>query len=510
MEDANYQYANDSIDNVINPEYEAIVVGAGFGGLGAAIQLKRLGITSLKIVDRAEGIGGTWFLNTYPGVAVDIPSSTYSYSFEPNPYWSRLYAPGNELQDYAEHVADKYDLRRHMQFSTSVTESRYDEKNKLWTIQLQDGKSHTCRILILATGFLSQPKKPDIPGLDSFKGKVIHTSQWDHDYEMEGKDVAVIGTGATSVQLIPELAKVAKRLDVYQRTPIWVLNKYDFKVPKTLQNLYAKVPLTQRASRQSVAAALEFVMVTGALHFRQFSSMATAFESVGTKVLHHHVKDSTLREKLMPQYGFGCKRPTFSNTYHRTFTNDHVELITDGINSIEKDGIVTADGKKRTIDTLVLATGFKMWEKGNFPAFDVFGKNNVELGEHWRDTGYESYDGMSVHGFPNFFNLSSPGAFTGLSYFFTIEGQMKHINRCVTEMQRQQALSFEVSQSAQQSFAKRMKKSLKHSIFVRDDHCAASNSYYFNGKQTSLLRPTGTYSALKHAERFPLKNYIFG
>ncbi len=507
MTEQNYDVVR--TNGLVKPDYEAIVVGAGFGGMGAAIELKKLGFDSIKIIERSDGLGGTWHLNTYPGVAVDIPSSTYSYSFEPNPYWSRLYAPGGELKAYAEHVANKYDLRRHMQFNLSVDNSSFDEKNKIWTINLNNGETYTSRILILATGFLSQPKKPNIPGLESFNGKVIHTANWDHEYDLTNKNIAIIGTGATSVQLVPELAKKAKNLDVYQRTAIWVVRKHDFSTPEWVKEAFSRIPLTQKVARSTISGILELGMVTAALRYKQFSFLAKKAQKMGMDNLYSQVKDPKLREQLTPKYDFGCKRPTFSNDYFSTFEKDNVSLITDSIAHIEKDGIVSGNEELRKIDTLVLATGFKMWEKGNFPAFEVYGIDEVELGEHWYNNGYENYDGIAVNGFPNFYNLSSPYGFTGLSYFYSIEAQMKHINRCVTEMKKRDALSFEVTAKAQKKFITQMKKNLKNSIIVQDGACQASNSYYFNGRQTTLIRPTSTYSALKNAESFPLKDYQF-
>src|SRR5439155_743713 len=212
---------------------------AGFGGMGAAIELKRLGIDNIVIIDREDDLGGTWHVNRYPGLAVDIASVTYSYSFEPNPYWSRVFAPGEELKRYAEHVADKYDLRRHMRFSTTVDSARWDEDEQHWTVQLRDGEPVTARYLLTATGFLSQPKLPEIDGIESFAGKVIHSADWDDSYSLAGRRAALIGTGATAVQLIPQVAREVAELTVYQRTPIWVTPKLDGPIPGAVQRLFA-------------------------------------------------------------------------------------------------------------------------------------------------------------------------------------------------------------------------------------------------------------------------------
>lgn len=490
-------------------DHEAIIVGAGFGGMGIAIQLKRMGIEDIVILDRASDLGGTWHLNTYPGLAVDVVSVAYSYSFEPNPYWSRLYAKGHELKAYAEGIAAKYDLRRLMRFNSTVEKVAYDEVTRTWTVHTEGQQPLKARFLILATGYLSQPKWPTISGLQSFAGKVIHTAQWDHTFDLTGKRVAVIGTGATAVQLLPEIAPKLAQMDVYQRTPIWVGPKRDPKVPARVQNVYAKVPVTQRLMRYAHCTMLELLMVTPALHAKQVPSLGKLIERGCLRHMERQVHDPELRRKLTPSYGFGCKRPTFSNDYYPTFNRSNVELITTGIDHIEQDKIVDRDGKSRTIDALILATGYKVWEKGNFPAFDVFGKRGVELGQWWNENGYQSYEGITINGFPNMFYLASPYAFTGLSYFNAIEAQMTHVARCIGEMKRRRAVSFEVEMRAQEGFLALMRKNYRNSIFAAGD-CASANSYYFNQHgEASLLRMTSTASALLKAETFSLSDYRF-
>ncbi|RYI99933.1 MAG: NAD(P)/FAD-dependent oxidoreductase, partial [Actinomycetales bacterium] len=249
--------------------HDAVIVGTGFGGMGAAIALRRLGFDDLVMLEREDDLGGTWNVNRYPGLAVDIPSATYSYSFEPNPYWSRLYAPGAELKAYCDHVATTYDLRRHMRFGVNATGATWDEQAKVWTVDVEDGDPVQGRFLLTATGFLSQPRLPDIEGIDSFAGTVLHTTQWDDDVALEGRRAAVIGTGATAVQLIPEIAPRLAELTVFQRTAIWVTPKSDAAVPERLQRLYARVPLTQRVARNAGSAVLEAIMVSGVLRYRQ-------------------------------------------------------------------------------------------------------------------------------------------------------------------------------------------------------------------------------------------------
>ena len=487
---------------------EALIVGTGFGGMGAAIELKRLGFDSLLMLDRNDDLGGTWHVNRYPGLAVDIPSTTYSYSFEPNPWWSRLYAPGRELKKYAEHVADKYDLRRHMRHNVTVESAKFDEQAQLWTVKLADGKPLTARYLVLATGFLSQPKKPDIEGIDDFAGKIIHTAEWDHDYDLTGKHAAVIGTGATAVQLLPQIAPELAQLDVYQRTPIWVTPKMDGPIPGILRRLFAGVPLTQRSARAVSDKVLEAIMVNGVVDASRINVLNRGIEAFCKAHLRRQVRDPETRRKLTPQYSFGCKRPTFSNSYYPTFNRDNVELITNGIERIEADGVVTSDGRKRKIDTLILATGFSLWEE-NFPAFQVVGRKGRNLGGWWRETRFQSYEGITMPGFPNLFSVPTPYGYNGLSFFSTIEAQMKHMARCIEEMRRREATTFEVTDAACEAFTEDMRRRVDGSVFVRGN-CAGSRSYYFNPHgEAVLLRPTSTSESMRQAESFDLNSYVF-
>lgn len=489
-------------------QYDAIIVGAGFGGMGAAIQLTRLGYDKLLILDREDDLGGTWHVNRYPGLAVDIPSSTYSYSFEPNPYWSRLFAPGPELKRYAEHVADKYGLRTSMRFGTVVTGAVWAEDESHWRVTTEDGQSLTARYLITATGFLSQPKVPDIDGIDTFRGKVIHTTAWDNDYDLTGKRAAIIGTGATAVQLIPEIAKLVAELTVYQRTPIWVSPKPDYGIPKPLRALFAALPLAQRAVRMVGSTVLELMMISGVLHYKELRLANRAAERWCRAHLSRQVRDPELRRKLTPDYSFGCKRPTFSNDYFPTFTRPHVRLETTSIDRIDQTGIVTATGDRAEIDVLLLATGFDLWDV-NFPAIEVIGRAGRNLGTWWRENRFQAYEGVTVPGFPNLLSLNSPYAYSGLSYFTTIECQMKHMNRLFTAMHGRGAQVFEITRQANDEFLDRMTAKVGNSVFALGQ-CASSNSYYFNQHgEATLLRPTSTIAAHRDAVRFPLEDYSY-
>ncbi|WP_323794050.1 NAD(P)/FAD-dependent oxidoreductase [Nocardioides sp.] len=488
--------------------HDAIVVGAGFGGMGAAIQLKRNGYDDLVILERESDLGGTWHVNRYPGLAVDIPSSTYSYSFEPNPHWTRLFAPGSELKAYAAHVADTYGLRELMRFDTVVESATWDDDAQVWQVDVADGEPFRARFLLTATGFLSQPRLPDIAGIESFTGAVVHTTRWNDEVELSGKRVGIIGTGATAVQLIPELADVAADLTVFQRTPIWVTAKPDLPVPALVRKVFSALPLTQRAVRLGGTALLEALMVSAVLHYDQVPLVNAAAERLARLHL-RQVKDPDTRARLTPDYTFGCKRPTFSNTYYPTFNREHVHLETHSIGHVDAHGIVTADGSRTDLDVLVLATGFDLWE-ANFPALRIVGRGGRDLGQWWRERRFQAYEGVAVPGFPNLVSLNSPYSYSGLSYFTTIESQMRHMDRLLTELRRRRATSFEVSESANAEFLDDMTARVGHSIFTLGS-CAGANSYYFNQHgEATLLRPTSTRHAFRAARTFPLSDYDFG
>nr|WP_026917190.1 NAD(P)/FAD-dependent oxidoreductase [Gordonia shandongensis] len=489
-------------------DHEVVIVGAGFGGMGAGIEFRRQGVDSIAILEREDDLGGTWHVNHYPGLAVDIASVTYSYSFAPNPHWSRLFAPGAELKAYAEHIADTYDLRRSMEFGVTVERAEWDDHGGHWTVHTADGARRTCRYLVTATGFLSQPHTPDFPGMDSFAGEIIHTTDWPDGHDFAGRRVAVIGTGATAVQLIPELARSARSLTVFQRTPIWVVPKVDFPIPSAVQRLFERVPLTQKAARAVNTSMLEALMVFGVLHFRQAKPGNRLAALLSKAHLRLSVRDAGTRAALTPHYDFGCKRPTFSNDYFRVFNRPTVALETGSIARVEPDGLVTADGTRVAVDTLVLATGFNLWDV-NFPAFTIIGRGGRDLGAWWRAGRFQAYQGITVPRFPNFLTLNSPYSYSGLSYFTTIEGQMKHIARLFGELRRRGVDRFEVTEEANDRFLQRATRNLQSSVFYAGD-CSGSRSYYFNQHgEATLLRPDATLTTLREQARFPLSDYAY-
>ena len=360
------------------PDHEVVVVGAGFSGIGAAIKIAEAGIQDFVVIEAGDGVGGAWHWNTYPGVAVDIPSPSYQFSFEQMPDWSRLYAPGRELKAYAEHCVDKYAIRSRVRFNTKITSAAFDETSHLWRLATEDGEELTTRFVIGATGVFTQPRLPDIAGVNDFEGELLHTARWDHNVSLEGKRVGIIGTGASAVQVIPEIAPHVEHLTVFQRTPIWCLPKPDRSLDGSLARRLAKLPGGQRITR---LASQVFVEITfpWALHFHRFLPISAIGERIGRQFLRGEVYDPDVRDKLTPRYAVGCKRPGFHNSYLATYNRENVHLETDQITEVTPGAVRTGNGAEHEIDVLILATGFSAFEEGSMPPYPVRGAGGLDL-----------------------------------------------------------------------------------------------------------------------------------
>ncbi len=366
----------------------------------------------------------------------------------------------------------------------------------------------TTRFLMCATGFLPQPATPDIPGIDTFTGRVVYASRWDTDYDFAGKRAAVIGTGSTAVQLIPEIADLTEELTVYQRTPMWVMPKLDAPIPAPVRALFRRLPASQRAVRWVTDATQEMAMLIAMWRFRRFRRVNDAVKRIAALFRYLQVRDPQMRRGLTPAYDYGCKRPTVSNDYYRTLAREDVNLDTTGIDHIAPNGIVTADGRTREIDVLILATGFDVWEK-NLPAIEVIGRDGHNLGKWWRETAFAAYEGLTMPYFPNFLNSAGPYSWVGLSWFTTVECQMRRIARLFGEVRRRDAVSFEVREEANEKFLDDMTTRIADSVFALGN-CTRSRSYWFNAKgETPLFRPTSVAEAVRAQDTFPLEDYLF-
>jgi cyclohexanone monooxygenase len=490
---------------VLTPDVETLIVGAGFSGLGVAISLDRAGLSDYRIIEAGDGVGGTWFWNTYPGIAVDIPSFSYQFSFEQSARWSRTYAPGRELRAYAEHCADKYGLRPKITLGTRVLGVSFDDDADLWRVELDSGETVTARFLINASGALTIPKPPDIDGVDSFAGVTMHTARWDHSQDLTGKRVAIIGTGASAVQVIPEIAPIVEKLTVFQRTPIWCFPKFD--VPLSRAARWAmRIPGGKSLHRWISQAYVELTFPIAA-HYFTLNPFAKRMAEGGKAYLRKQVHDPVVRDKLTPRYAVGCKRPGFHNTYLSTFNRSNVELVTEPIERITATAVVTADGEVHDVDVLILATGFKVMDidSGTYP---VSGVGGLSLVEYWDTNRLQAYEGVSVPGFPNMFTVFGPYGYVGSSYFALIEAQSHHIARCLTQAQRRGASRVEVTAEANDRFFAEMLGKRHRQIFWQDS-CKLANSYYFDKHGDVPLRPDTTVQAYWRSRRFPLSDYRF-
>jgi cation diffusion facilitator CzcD-associated flavoprotein CzcO len=496
--------ADDKVDTM--PAYTTVIVGAGFSGIGTAIKLDKAGMRDYLVIEAGDGPGGTWYWNTYPGIAVDIPSFSYQFSFEQRPDWSRTYAPGHELKAYADHCVDRYGVRSRIRFNTKVLGAVFDEAEDLWRIEIDAGDEITGRFLVNASGVLTTPKLPDIAGVDTFDGITMHTARWDHIQDLAGKRVAVIGTGASAVQVIPEIAPIVKQLTVFQRTPIWCLPKFDVPLPAPVR-WAMRIPGGKAVQRLASQAFVEVTFPVSAHYFTVFP-LAKRAETIGRAYLRKQVDDPVVRDQLTPRYAVGCKRPGFHNTYLSTFNRDNVLLVTDPIDKVTPSAVATVDGCTHDIDVPVLATGFKVMDNDNIPTYPVTGRDGRSLARFWDDHRLQAYEGVSLPCFPNFFTVFGPYGYVGSSYFALIETQTHHIVRCLKQAKRWHANRIEVRKEANDRYFAEMMRKRHRQIFWQDS-CAQANSYYFDKNGDVPLRPATTVEAIWRSRRFPLDDYRF-
>jgi cation diffusion facilitator CzcD-associated flavoprotein CzcO len=487
-----------------------VIIGAGTGGIGVAITLTRAGFEDFVIVERADDIGGTWHHNRYPDLAVDIPGIVYQFSFARNPFWSRVYPKGAEIKAYLDGLVRTHRLRERLRLRTEVMARTWDEDNHLWRLALGDGSELTARYVITATGAFVEPRRSDIPGLESFGGRIVRTPAWDDDLDLTGRRVAVIGTGATAVQLIPEVARRAAHLDVYQRRAIWVGPKADLRIPGWVRWMLHRVPPAHRAAWLITSAVVEFALVGVTLYGRRFPLLTSLPKWACLALLRRQVRDPDLRRRLTPDYGFGCKRPSVSNVYYQTFTRDDVELVTEPIAEVTTSGVRTVTGRERPVDVLVLATGFEL---SNSPELyrerPVRGRDGFDLGEYYATRRACAYEGVSMPDLPNTFMVYGPYAWCGSSWHVMVENVARHAVRVIGEARRRGATAVNVSQAAQRRFHDFVAPRAAGSIQL-DASCAGANSYYIDRHgDFSLLRPTSSSQATRASRNFPLDDYEF-
>jgi cation diffusion facilitator CzcD-associated flavoprotein CzcO len=482
-------------------EIDILIVGAGFAGLGMGIRLRQAGLDNFLILEQASGLGGTWNDNRYPGAACDVPSHLYSYSFENNPNWSREYAGQSEILAYLERCADKYGVRPHMRFRRKVVGARFDEARGTWSVQTEDGRTYTARVLVSSCGILSKPAYPQLSGLATFQGPVFHTARWRSDAVLENKRVAVIGTGASAVQIVPELAKTVQSLSVFQRTPGWVMPKPDKAIAASVKSRFAKHGWLQKLARLGRYLRME-VAAPALLRTPQWLELGRIAERFALRYLDEAVADPVLRAKLTPGYRIGCKRILLSNDYFAALQRENTELVTSGIREITPTGITTEDGTEHGYDVIVLATGFQSSEV--LAPFPVRGREGEELGERWKD-GAEAYFGTTVSGFPNFFMLLGPNTALGHnSVVYMMESQIAYAVEAIRTLRERDLKTVEVQESVQDAFNRRLQSRLARTVWAT----GGCHSWYqtHTGKITTLW-PGFTFEHRWRMRRFDAENY---
>jgi len=407
---------------------EVVIVGAGFGGIAAAIELRRHGITNVRILEQAPDLGGTWFYNSYPGAACDVPSHLYSFSYAQRTDWSRLCSSQAEIHDYLHEVARTYGIDRLIETGVTVTSCAWDQDRCRWSVESADGTTYEADALILATGQLHQPARPQIEGAETFAGHSFHSAEWDHDYSLAGKHVAVIGTGASAVQFVPEIAPAVKRLSVFQRTGNWFLPRKNRPYPPLVLAAIERVPGLQALRRMFVFQYTESLT----LAIRHPRTVGRLTGALSAAFMRSQLKDERIRERAWPDYTFGCKRILFSSSFLPALQRANVELVSDAIASMTPAGIVTADGTLHELDCVIWATGFKTTEF-MFP-MEITGAGGASLHERWSG-GAHAHLGMCVPGFPSMFVMYGPNTNTsGGSIIVYLEAQAAYIRQALKQL----------------------------------------------------------------------------
>jgi cation diffusion facilitator CzcD-associated flavoprotein CzcO len=474
-----------------------VIVGTGFAGLGTGIRLKQAGFHDFTILEQAGEVGGTWRDNHYPGAACDIESHLYSFSFEPNPNWSRQFGSQWEILQYLKGCAQKYGLYPHIRFHSTVKSATFDERAGQWTVETEDGKTIRARAVVLGTGGLSRPKLPIIPGLESFAGKSFHSARWDHSTPLDGKTVGVIGTGASAIQIVPEIAPRVKKLHVFQRTPPWIVPKNDFPIGDAARARYRKMPLLQKLARTSLYWRHELFALGFVVEPKVMSFMGRQVE----RWVARQVKDPALRKKVTPDYTLGCKRVLISNDWYAALQRDNVELVTEGIDEVRPQGIATHDGKLRHLDAIVLATGFQASEA--VAPFAVRGRGGRDLARDW-ESNAEAYLGTTISGFPNLFTIVGPN--TGLghsSMVFIIESQIAYILDALRTMREKNLKMIDVRADVQREYNDEMQRRLAKTVWA-----SGCQSWYLtkSGRNTTLW-PGFTVEYRLRTRRFDADRY---
>lgn len=481
-------------------DFPILILGAGFSGVGMGIRLKQAGIESFTILERADDVGGTWRDNHYPGAACDVHSHLYSYGFEQNPEWSRAFGKQPEIQSYILDLAERHDIYRHVRFNTEVTGARFDEDTGLWTVDTEDGASLQARVVVSAVGALADPSYPDIPGLEDFQGKLMHTSRWDPDVDLRGKRVGVIGTGASAIQVVPTIAPEVGELKVFQRTPPWVIPKFDRAMSEWEKFAFRHVPGLLSARRIALYWMYEFL--NGPMIISAQPWLKRLGADWGKRHIAKSIKDPELRRKLTPDYEFGCKRVLISNDYYPALARDNVELVDGGVARLTGKGAVDAAGNEHELDVIISATGFDVPSAG--APVPIQGRDGLDLDTVWSQ-GAEAYKGITVSGFPNLFFLLGPNTGPGhTSVLAYTEKQMDYTVQAIQTLQKRDLKYVDVKQSVQDAFNKDLHARMENTVWLK----GGCSSWYLapSGKNTTLY-PDFNFKYRLSVRRFNPREY---
>jgi cation diffusion facilitator CzcD-associated flavoprotein CzcO len=437
-----------------------VIVGAGFGGIGLGVKLKEIGLNDFVVLEKSASVGGVWCRNGYPGSACDVPAHLYSFSFEPRADWPQKYASQAEILDYLIHCVRKYGLEPHIRFGAEVTNARWDQPSSRWVVRTADDRIFEAQSLIAATGQLSRPRCPQVPGLTVFSGPAFHSADWRHDYDFRGRSVAVVGSGASAIQIVPAIAPLVGKLYLFQRSAAYVLAKRDKSYSRWQIFLFKHFPGVLRSSRMLVYARHELKGL-GFITWRAPGLKRAAF----LRHLRRGIRKADLRRRLTPNYRFGCKRILLSNEFYPTMERGNVELVTEGIREIRQRAIVTADALERNVDCIIFATGFAATEF--LVPMKIVGIGGCDLHESWK-SGAEAYFGITVAGFPNFFMLYGPNSnLVHNSTVYMIEGQIRYVVACLARLARDGIGTMELKKEIQERFNARIQRRLQKSIWSK-------------------------------------------
>ncbi|WP_335953222.1 NAD(P)/FAD-dependent oxidoreductase [Acinetobacter higginsii] len=479
-------------------KFHVVIIGAGFAGIGAAIKLQQAGFTDFVVLEKANEIGGVWRANTYPGCACDVPSALYSYSFAPNPQWSRVFAQQQEIKTYIQNVAQQFDVKKYVRFGYEMLESAWDDQVKHWVVKTNQGLIHA-RFAIMAGGPMHQPVLPKIKGLETFKGAQFHSAEWNHDFDLNGKKVAVVGAGASAIQFVPEIQAQVEKLTLLQRTPQWVLPKMDQSLPKLAQALFKVLPVTQRLTRYGVYGIFE--SLNSSMHHPKLVSQIERLAKLNIRL---GVKDPVLRAKLLPDFTIGCKRVLQSNQWYPALAKPNVEVLRCGVAEVRGNTLIASDGSEHEVDAIIFGTGF---EVSNPPiAKQIRNKHGKSMDEVWQGSA-QGYLGTAVEGCPNAFVMFGPNIAVSSSALIIIEAQLAYILDMLKKVQAQEIETVEIRAEVLEQYNDEIQAALTNTVW----NTGGCSSYFIdrNGRNSTLW-PWTTFEMRARLAQCDLNDYVLG